>query len=573
MNLRRYFIVLFLLAFGVESYAQTPAANQMKEAVAVKDYETAIKFAETAVKENPEKVDILLMAGDVFFEMERIEEAFAAYQKAYNEDKKNISALNKFGKTLSIKGMHQEAINFFQEAVKKHQNDATVRLELANAYLRTDSLNKAEMIITQARELDKKSPLAFIALGDLYLKQRVYELARMNFEEALLIDQNNVDARVKLATAYFRLANQETDDELRNELYNRSLDEWNKITQQDPNNARAFYEQGRLLFFGGQFANAAKSLNNFVILRPSGSLGRWYLAQSLEKIGACDSAITHLEIVAKEIDTVKVKANYLRTLCLFDTKQYDKAIQEFTTLSADTALTPIDIQRWGQAHLLLGDTLAALQTWEKSVDLDPTASCRIMNQMGILYQKLQMYDKSIAVLQKRVSAEACKDEYQHIVFYYMGLSYIQSGNPEGSIEPLKNSIAANESFLYSRISLADAYAALSQFDSADSLFKQTIEIAKADTAANGFVLTQAFSKLAGMYLDLKKFNEVAKIAEEWTKIYENEPYAYLYAAIAYHNLNNGKQACINYRKVLKIDPKNASASKNLKSLEDAGQCQ
>ena len=572
MKLKLLFLALLVFA-GVDSFAQSSAANQLKEAVAAKDYEKAIHFAGDAIKENPDKTDILLLAGDVFLEMDKIEEALSAYQKAYNSDKKNIEALNKYGKLLSITGKHKEAIDYFLEAVKKYQNNASVRLELANAYLRTDSLNKAELIITQARELDKKSPLAFIALGDLYQKQRVFELARMNFEEALLIDPNNVDARVKLAIAYFRLGNQETDDELRNELYNRSLDEWNKITQQDPTNARAFYEQGRLLFFGGQYPNAAKSLNNYVILRPSGSLGRWYLAQSLENIGACDSAITHLQIVANEIDSVRKQANYLTALCLFDTKQYDKAVEQFKLVSQDTTLQAIDIQRWGQAYLFMNDTVSALNTWELSVAQNPTESCKIMNQMGILYQKLKMYDKSIAILQKRIDADACKDEYQHIVYYYQGLSYIQSGNPEGAIEPLKKSIESDGKFLFSRISLADAYAGLSKFDSADSLFKQTIELAKLDTANYGFVLTQAYSKLAGMYLDQKKFNEVAKIAEEWAKVYENEPYAYLYAAIAYHNLSNGKQACANYRRVLKLDPKNSSASKNLKALEDSGQCE
>jgi tetratricopeptide (TPR) repeat protein len=572
MKLRNLIFALIVF-WVVDAYSQSPAAEKLKEAVAKSDYESALHFAEDAIKENHGNEEVLLLAGDVFFEMEKYQEAISAYEKAYNEDNKNLEALKKYGRLLSITGKHNEAISFFEEATKKYQNDAKIRLELANAFLRTDSLNKAELIITQARELDKNSPDAFIALGDLYLKQRVYELARMNFEEALILDPQNVDARVKLATAYFRLGNQETDEELRSELYNRSLDEWNKITQQDPNNARAFYEQGRLLFFGGQFPNAAKSLNNFVLLRPSGSLGRWYLAQSLEKIGNCDSAIKHLEIVATEIDTVTKQANYLIALCLFDTKQYEKAITQFKKVSMDTTLAVIDLQRWGQAYLLTGDTLSALETWEKSVEMNIGESCKIMNQMGVLYQKLQQFDKSINVLQRRVDAEICKDEFQHIVYYYLGQSYLQSGNPSGAIEPLTKSIESNPDFLYSRVSLADAYAASQKFVEADSIFKSTITLAKSDTANNGFVLVQAFSKLAGMYLDQKKFNDVAKVAEEWSKVYENDAIAYLYAAIAYHNLGNGKLACTNYRKVLKIDPKNQSAAKNLKALEDAAQCQ
>lgn len=567
-------LIIFAAILLVSSniFAQT-AANQLKEAVAAKNYEAAVVHAAQAVKENPEDVNVLLLAGDVFFEMDKNEEALNAYQKAYNEDKKNLTAVIKYGRLLSLTGRHNESISLLNEAVNKNQKDPKVRLELANSYLRIDSISKAELLITYARELDRKSPEAFTALGDLYMQQKIYELARQNFEEALNLDANNIDARVKLATSYFRLANQESDEELRSELYNRSLDEWNKVTQQDPQNARAFYEQGRLFYFGGQYENAARSLNNFVLLRPSGSLGRWYLAQSLEKLGNCDSAITHLEIVAKEIDTVSKKANYLIALCLFDSKNYKGAIEQFNKISMDTTIAVIDLQRLGQAYLLTNDTLKALEEWEKAVQEDKFQSCRIMNQMGVLYQKLGMWDKSINIFNTKINTSECNDEYQHIVYYYLGLSHIQSGKPENSIEPLKKSIEVNPQFLYSRVSLADAYAAMQNYDAADSVFKNTIEIAKKDTAENAFVLAQAFGKLAGMNLDRKKFNEVAKIGEEWASVFQNEPIAYLYAAIAYHNLSNGKQACTNYRKVLKIDPKNTTASKNLKMLEDANQCQ
>jgi tetratricopeptide (TPR) repeat protein len=569
----RLLIFSLLIVNFYYSFSQNQSANELREFVNTKNFEQAYQMVEKAIKENQENQSVLLLAGDVYVEMDKNDKALEVYKKAYELDKKNFEALNKYGKMLTVNGKHNEAITYFQDAVKKFPKDMNVRLNLANAYLGTDSLNKAELIITQARELDTKSPDAFIALGDLYQKQRVYELARMNFEEALAINPNNVDARVKLAIAYFRLANQETDEDLRSELYNRSLDEWNKITQQDPQNARAFYEQGRLLFFGGQYPNAAKSLNNFILLRPSGSLGRWYLAQSLEKIGACDSAIKHLQIVANEIDTVKKQANYLTALCMFDTKQYKQAIELFNKVSMDTNLTVIDMQRLGQAYLITGDTLNALASWEKAVTAGPEESCKIMNQMGILYQKLQLYDKSISILNRRIESAPCKDEYQHIVYYYLGLAFVQSAKPELAIEPFNKSIEANPEFLFSRISLADAYAATQKFELADSIFKSTIQIALKDTAKNSFVLTQSYSKLAGLYLDKKKFADVAKIAEEWSKLSENEPYAYLYAAIAYHNLSNGKQACINYRKVLKIDPKNSTAIKNLKALEDGGQCQ
>ena len=77
-------MILSILIFsGLELFSQSPAANQLKEAVAAKDFEAAIKFAPDAVKENPDNREILLLAGDVFVEMDRNDEALNAYQRAY----------------------------------------------------------------------------------------------------------------------------------------------------------------------------------------------------------------------------------------------------------------------------------------------------------------------------------------------------------------------------------------------------------------------------------------------------------------------------------------------------------
>ena len=120
----------------------------------------------------------------------------------------------------------------------------------------------------------------------------------------------------------------------------------------------------KILFLSKNYVDAAKSLNNYIILRPSGSLGRWMLAQSLEKIGRCDSAVTHLEIVAKEIDSVKIKAQMMIARCTFDNKDYKNAILLFNKASQDTALEVSDYMRLGQAYLLTLDTVNALSIWK-----------------------------------------------------------------------------------------------------------------------------------------------------------------------------------------------------------------
>jgi len=581
-------MILVILYFGLNR-AYSLGSNELLQAVDTKDYELALKLIPEAINQNPKDAMVHYIAGDVYLEMEKYEDAVRMFKKTVDIDKKNIDAWIKLGRALTFNDKREEAMEVLKDAQDKDEKNVFILLEMANVYLSKETLNnedltKAELLITQARELNKKEPASFVALGDYYFKQRVYDLAKQNYDEALQLNENLTSAREKLAISLYWLGNRETDEELSSQYFKRSLEEWNKLTQQDPKNAKAFFEQGKILFLSKNYKDAVISLRNFINLRPSSSLGRWYLAQSLDDIGAFDTAAYHLEIVSREIDSVKNKALIMRARALYDASDqqsrkntpnpdlYKQTISAYEKAEKDTALIVFDYQKIGQSYMLLKDTAKALDTWKKSVMIDSNESCRIMDQMGFIYQKIGKYQDAIDILSKRIQNANCKSSNDHIAYYFIGQSYLLLKMPESAIDPLQKSSIADSTFLFSKISLGDAYASLSKNSEAELTYNQVLDIGKSDTAKYSFALIQAFSKLGQMYLDQKKFNDVVKIGEKWASIFPSEAYAYLFQAIGYHNLQNGKMACQNYRKVLKIDPKNASAQKNLKSLSDANAC-
>ncbi|MCO5251405.1 MAG: tetratricopeptide repeat protein [Candidatus Kapabacteria bacterium] len=565
-------IITILLFIGIGTALAQSSKESLRLHINTGDMEAALQEIPSVLNQNPNDFDVLMMAGDVYLDYNRYSDAIKMYDRASRENRKSSEARLKLAKSQSLSGDVKNALETINDAIKRDEKDLSLTLELANIYLRADSLSQAELIITRAREMDKKSPLPYIGLGDLYFKQKVYELARVNYEEALAIEPNNIAAREKLATSYFWLANREMDDELSSVLFTRSLEEWNKVTQQDPNNARAFYEQGRIFYMANQHSNAANALSKYVQLRPSSSEARWLLAQSFEKVQRYDSAMYHLEIVVKEIDSVKLQASILLARGYFDMTDYQKAITTFESIDKDTTMSVLDFQRWGQAYLLLQDTVNALAIWDRTAKANPTENCKVMDQMGYIYQRILKYQEAIDILKLRLTYAECNDDRENIVHYLIGQSYLLSERPAEAIEPLRKSIELDSTFLFARLSLADALASSQDFDNATIEFEKLIELGRQDTAKNNFALVQGFNKLAGMYMEQKKFNDVIKVGERWATVFENESYPYLYIAIAHHNLGNGKSACTNYRKVLKIDPKNQSASKNLKLLQDSGGC-
>ena len=382
-------ILVILIISSSLGFSQS-AKDNLRSAVKNKEYIEASNYISEAISDNPKDLDLHILCGDLYFEIEKLDSALILYRKADDISSNESKVLRKIGRTLSYMGRHQEAIKILNDLVRRKKDDVYNHLELGSAYIKADSLSQAELTITRAREMNRSIPDGWVALGDLYFAQRVYELARTNYEEALSIDEDLTDARVKLATAYYWLANQETDKDLSNELFTRSLKEWNIVTQKDPKNARAFFEQGKILFLAKKWEDAAKSFYQYTQLRPTGSLGRWYMAQSMFELGQCDSAAPQLKIVANEIDTVKNKATLMLAQCFFDQKRYQESVNEYNVLHKTGILDLKDLKRYAAALFRVNDTTNGLKIYEEIITKD-TTECLLMYQLGSLMLSMKNY--------------------------------------------------------------------------------------------------------------------------------------------------------------------------------------
>ncbi|MER3328687.1 MAG: tetratricopeptide repeat protein, partial [Candidatus Kapaibacterium sp.] len=258
------------------------------------------------VDNNTENQKLLILKGDIYFELENYEEAKKAYEKAFDLDDNEI-ATSKYGKVLSVTKDFIKSEKLLKNGIDDFEKSIPIRLELASNYIRAGKLTDAEVQIKRARDINENDPRIYITEGDMYFDQRVYELSKKSYEKALALDENQKEARSKLATSYYWLANREADQDLSNELFTMSLKEWDRVTKQDTMDASAFFNKGKILFFAKQYKDAVPALFRYYELRPDGNLGRWYLGQSLYELGLCDSAAPQLKYVSENIDSVKFK--------------------------------------------------------------------------------------------------------------------------------------------------------------------------------------------------------------------------------------------------------------------------
>lgn len=555
-------VLVLCLIFSLEAYGQS-AFEKAKSYTKSGDYISAGKLVQQIVREEPKNQEALFLVADIYKELEKQDSVVWVLKKAYEvEDTPEATRLYCIALANNNKGT--EAVQMMEKLIKAESN-ALNYLALGNVYLAMKNLQKAEISIIKARELDKKNPDALVALGDLYYAQKVYELSKDNYTTALELNQNLLDARIKLAQSYYELAVAEPDTALYNELFLRSLQEWNTITKQDPNNARAFFQQGKILFQASRFGGAAASFFRYVQLRPEVSQGRWYLAQALFKSGQWDSASVQLTEVKKMnvADSVKKQAALYLAQSYFNTKSFDKSVAAYKEVKLTTKLDQDELERFGFAAVNAKDTTLAISIFDEAI-AGPQNKCNLMFRYAVLLKDKKMYAKSNEVFTKRLSS--CNDENNSKAKLFIGLNLFSDNKAAEAIPVFKAYISSDPNSMYARRMLANSYASLTKNDSARMVLSAALEYGKTNASVKKEDMESVFQTLCKNYLDAKDFTNTVKYAKQWAEFNPESENAYLFMAIGYHGQNDKDNACKNYKETLKKNPNNPVAKRNVGSL-------
>ena len=580
-------IVILLTTITIFSQTKEEFTSLVNEG---KIYE-ASKIAQSISDANPTDLDLQLMVGDVFYDMEEYDKALAIYKKAENIDDDAPKVLIRVGRTLHITGNKEKGFEYLEEARDEDDEFIPVYLEYANAYIRDKDYAEAKIWIDRGIDEDDEDTRLYLTSGNMYYDQKVYQLAEKEYLQALELDSNNTDARFKLATCYYWLATRELDKDLSNELFKKALINWEMVTKQDPFNAKAFFQSGKILFFANRFAEAAPRLNRYAELRPDDAIGRWLLAQALSKLSKCEDAKTHLEWSATNIDSVKIKAKLMLAECYVLTKDNQKAVQTFQEIKNDTVLGLKELKMLGSAAISIGDTAQAIQAWDESIAMKPDANCGVMMALGQLYYVKKDYDKALTYFDKKLEEHNCDEDGSNSkALKFAALAHVQKANIDGITEEVKtanlneakNLIASalqtygENADLY--LTLGDVYVGLGDEDQTMANYNKALEIAQSDTsdAGNQRIIAGGYQKLVGMYYKQKNWSKVVELGKKWDSNSSSFGPA-LYVAIGYQNLYIGggseddsllEKACKWYKKVLEINPNQSTAKKFI----DGGYC-
>jgi tetratricopeptide (TPR) repeat protein len=317
-------------------------------------------------------------------------------------------------------------------------------------------------------------------LASVYAKQRNYAAAAAAFQKVITLDPKRTAAHLELGNIYFRM-----------QKWPESIAALEQAVALNSANAEALFTIGNAYDEQKDFAKAAEAYDRFLKLNPENAwMGYLRLGEDRSALGQFDQAVAALEQAA-QAQPKDLKVNYTLAQAYQKTGQLEKSEAVYKLLAE---LNPPDATTYYSQVVKMYDEAGrnenAIEAAKKVIELSPKSEIAVFN-LGIMYQKLKMFDEAIATFRQ---ALVVKPDYD-AAYYNIGLCYSFQKDYKGSVEAFKNYVALVPDSADAWLNIGVGYMQLKQFDPALEPLKKAVEL-RPDYGA-------ALYNLAITYLNLK----------------------------------------------------------------------
>jgi tetratricopeptide (TPR) repeat protein len=170
-----------------------------------------------------------------------------------------IAILMSGGQSFVRIGEFNEALNFYNQALKINPKEPSVLESLGSLYLAQSKYDLALQYLNEALDIstdDKKRVDLFFNRGLVYLKMKNFDEAEYNFEEAYFLAPEDLEALLGLAQALEEA-----------ERWRKARNYYMELIDQNPNDPQYYYGVYRTYFGEGRLEDAQEYLNKATALK------------------------------------------------------------------------------------------------------------------------------------------------------------------------------------------------------------------------------------------------------------------------------------------------------------------
>lgn len=544
-------VLLSLISVAVAGPADDAydQANSLKEKG---DLQEAVKVAVTGLAADSGHFKLNRLAGDLYFDLARYQEALDFYRKALEKKKKDTESL--FGAGMSAYRIedYEQALDFFNRGIDTGKKKGEFLYGLGLTQTEMGNYAEADLNLRKAIDKDKKNATYHLALGEVNYRNSVFSIAIMEFSKAVELDSTLdltiEDLHYKMAKAYIQMRNVE-----------KAIEEYRKDLDLHPADTTAWLELARICQLSDKYSEAAFCYEKYLDIVPDNGeiwfeLGRIYHIRLRNDQKAAESFEKAVGLGSHEAESY----GYLAKIYA-DGKEYDKSIDAYNRYEA--AFGPSDSTLYwfekGKVQIKLGTKNtpyfdSALVSFQKAIEIDSTFSAAYEYAGLSMYYKRD-YAGAVPFFRQKIELDSTSvNAYRNLAFCYLKLeSY---GDAATSFE---KALMIKPEDTMMRSMLGKVYTFTENYSKSIHHFEYLLNDLGGDLTDS--LRCVIYPDLGLSYLKLLKCSEATPILLKAEKCNPKEISILFNIASSYHTCNMIDEAHAYYLKVLAIDPGNKEA--------------
>jgi Tfp pilus assembly protein PilF len=447
-----------------------------------------------------------------------IDEFYAAVQA----DPNGVAAIDWLTKSLISEKRYAEVFALLKGAPP----DEGLEMNLAIAYSKSGDNNQAIRILSQMVKDRPSSAVAHSGLATVYTRQRRYQDAANEFQEALRLNPKDDAVRLSYAKSLIELADFKASLPILKDYLRRHPTEFEphyligvvdrelgddaeakemlaQALRMNPNHYDVRYSLGFVLLRSGHPGEARKQLEEALRLNPSSSEAHFQLAAAFRSLGLQEQARQQLELYQRGLqerakkDVAVTKSNQANEYLAQGDVQ--KALDLYKEAIAEDPKNPLLLYNLALALDRQGDQHGEREALRQAIELDPGFAAA-HNQIGYLILQAGQTGEAEKEFKKAISLDSHYAEAQN----NLGTLYGQGGNDAAAEQLFREAIKSDPAYTQALVNLGATLASESNFAEADAALQEALRIEPGNKEAR---------ELRAMIMTKTQGNEIPKVAK------------------------------------------------------------
>lgn len=541
MKMKFFFASLLVMGATFAGFAQ--GISDGIEFYKIGDTENAKTLLDRNMSSASNIAEAYYYYGQIAFDEGNLSEAQSYYDKAVAANPSYPYSYVGQGAILLKNGNKGAAENLFKQARKLTKKNSKLEIAIARAYYAANPTaydSQIKKCVKDAQKWNQKDPDSYNFEGDRFSDLQMWGDAAAQYEWAMTYEPSNIEATVKFANTYFKVAPDLAIEKLR------------EIDKTQSASALVQRQIAEKLYEHGDFEEAAQRYGNYI----SGTRNHFPKdeARYAQLLYVADKFQEAYDIAAQLKTTVPAGSSYsfiadrLMLYSAASLKKWDDAVrvgQSFFGAENVANAQNYNAQDYIKYATSLdaagGHAEEAIFAYDKAIELDPN-NLDLVRRLAIQYAQAKQFDKAITFENKVLSNENCVDGDKNA----MAEIYIMQA--EDAVGDAKTAALAN-AMTYINQALDGKPENLTY------LYNKSLIEMQMESSNTGKALGT-----------MQKLVDVIKSKDDITPYKPTLGYAYSYIALYYYGAKNYSKALDAFTSWQEIDPTNTNITNAIEQL-------